>query len=239
VAEGTIALLLALLKKLESRSAWVKGGGWRSDDLRGTYLGSREDGYQGITLGLVGLGRVGRRVAELLAPWKIKLLASDPYIDESVFRQSGAESVSLDNLLSRSDVVSLHCPLTEETDGLINAAKLARMKPGAILINTARGRIVDVDAVCDALEIDQLGAAAFDVLPEEPPPPGARILAAGDRVMLSPHMVAANFGGTLGAAAPWATDAVLAALEGKVPPRVYNEQAIEDWKARFAGKPLL
>ncbi len=112
------------------------------------------------------------------------------------------------------------------------------MKPSAILINTARGSIVDVDAVCDALDAGRLGGAAFDVLPEEPPPPDARILAADERVLLSPHMVAANQGGTLSAAIPWATGAVLDALEGRVPQRVCNEAAIDAWRARFGGTPV-
>lgn len=239
VAEGAVALMLALLKKLEIRNAAVRAGGWRNDALRGVYLGRREDGYPGITLGIVGLGRTGRRLAELMAPWKIRLLATDPYVEESVFGRYGAERVSLDALLAGSDVVSIHCTLTRETEGLIDRRRLGLTRPGALLINTARGRIVDVDAVCDALDAGRLGGAAFDVLPEEPPPPGARILASDARVILSPHMVAANEGGTLRAAVPWATDAVLAALGGDVPAHVYNESVIPDWEARFGGRSLL
>jgi len=239
VAEGTIALMLALLKKVAARDAAVRSGGWRSDGLRGTYLGARNDGYPGITLGIIGLGRIGRRVAMLMAPWKLHLLATDPYVDAGVFADHDAEAVALDELLRRSDVVSVHCLLTGETESLIGPEQLALMKPGAILINTARGRIVDVDAVCDALDAGRLGGAAFDVLPEEPPPAGARILEADARVLLSPHMVAANRGGTLGAAIPWATDAVLDALAGRVPPHVYNEAAIAVWRSRFADKLLL
>jgi phosphoglycerate dehydrogenase-like enzyme len=239
VAEGTIAMMLAILKKLVIRSSRVKAGGWRSAELRGTYLGRRDDDYPGITLGIVGLGRVGRRIAELVRPWKIRLLATDPYVDAAVFASSRAEPVPLDELLARADVVSLHCPLSDETDRLIDAGKLALMKPDAVLINTARGRIVDVDAVCDALETNRLGGAAFDVLPEEPPLANARILKMDERVILSPHMIAANAGGTLSAAIPWATDAVLLALNGQVPPHVYNEAAIDRWHARFSNQPLL
>jgi phosphoglycerate dehydrogenase-like enzyme len=113
------------------------------------------------------------------------------------------------------------------------------MKPEAVLINTARGRIVDVDAVCDALDSNRLAGAAFDVLPEEPPPANARILRTDERVILSPHMIAANHGGTLAAAIPGATEAVLSALNGIVPAHVYNEAAVPGWKVRFADKPLL
>lgn len=239
VAEGTVALMLGLLKKIEIRNAAVRAGGWRSDDLHGTYLGRREDGYAGITLGILGFGRIGRRLAELMTPWKLRLLATDPYVDDSVFQRYGVQAVSLTALLAESDVVSVHCALTRETEGLIDRARLRQMKPHALLINTARGPIVDVDAVCDALDTGDLGGAAFDVLPEEPPGHGARILKSDHRVILSPHMVAANQGGTLAAAVPWATEAVIAALGGEVPQHVYNESVIADWKARFAGRPLL
>jgi phosphoglycerate dehydrogenase-like enzyme len=117
--------------------------------------------------------------------------------------------------------------------------RLALLKPTAVLINTARGTVVDLDALCDALEARAMAAAALDVLPEEPLPRGARILRFGDRVLLSPHMVAANQGGTLGAAIPWAVEDVLAALRGELPQRIYNTEAAAKWQARFAGKSLL
>jgi D-3-phosphoglycerate dehydrogenase len=239
VAEGTIALMLAVLKKLEIRNARVRAGGWRSDDMRGVYLGAREDGYPGITLGIVGLGRIGRRIARLMAPWRFRICAFDPYVEDSDFQRYGVERAGLDELLSLSDVVSVHCSLTDETKGLINADKLSLMPSHAVLINTARGAIVDPDAVCDALDAGRLGGAAFDVFPEEPPPAAARILSTDERVILSPHMVAANQDGTLKAAIPWATDAVLAALRGDVPEHVCNPAAIDLWKQRFGDKPLL
>jgi D-3-phosphoglycerate dehydrogenase len=239
VAEGTVAFMLAILKRLAARDRAVRAGHWRSDALVGTYLGARGDGYPGITVGIIGLGRIGRRVAELMAPWKISLLAADPYIDDEVFARYGAEAVGLEELLGRADVVSVHCQLTGETEGLIDRQRLALMKPGAVLINTARGRIVDVDAVCEALDSGRLGGAALDVFPEEPPPAGSVILRTDDRVILSPHMAAANRGGTLAAAVPWATEAVLDALAGRIPERVYNGEAVAAWRARFEGKPLL
>jgi phosphoglycerate dehydrogenase-like enzyme len=120
----------------------------------------------------------------------------------------------------------------------MNAARLALMKRDAVLINTARGAVVDVEALCAAIEQRGL-RAALDVLPEEPPHPGARILALGHRVLLSPHVVAANRGGTLGPAIPWATADVLAALRGTVPEHVYNVAAVAKWRQRFGGKSLL
>jgi len=239
VAEGTVAFMLAMLKRIRERDRAVKQGAWRSDDLQGHYLGRREDGYAGLTVGIVGLGRIGRRLAELLAPWRLRLLGCDPYVDAAQFARRNVERMDLDTLLAASDVVTLHCSLTNETRGLIGARALALMKGSALLINTARGPVVDIDALCDALAADRLGGAALDVLPVEPPPPGSRILELGDRVLLSPHMVAANQGGTLQTAIPWATEAALAALRGEVPARVYNTEAIPLWRERFTDRSLL
>src|SRR5690606_9362281 len=136
-----------------------------------------------------GLGRIGSRVARLLAPWGVRILAADPYVDDARFEELGVERTTLDALLREADVVTLHTSLTPETRGMIDAAALARMKPSALLINTARGAIVDLDALVDSLERGALAGAALDVLAEEPPAPGARILGLGDKVILSPHMI--------------------------------------------------
>jgi phosphoglycerate dehydrogenase-like enzyme len=239
VAEGALAMMLTLLKRVRERDRRVREGGWREPPFYGTYVGRRADGYRGITIGIVGLGRAGSRVAELLAPWRARLLAADPYVDGARFAQLGVERTDLDALLRESDVVTLHCNLTPETQGMIGRRRLALMKRGAILINTARGRVVDVDALADALAAGAVGAAALDVLPEEPPARGAKVLSLGDRVLLSPHMIAANQGGTLGAAIPWATAAILAALRGELPDNVYNAEVVAKWRSRFGGKSLL
>ena len=239
VAEGALALMLAVLKRVRERDRHVKAGGWRDPPLYGTYVGKRDDGYSGITIGIVGLGRAGGRVADLLRPWGARVLAADPYVEAGKFARHGVERADLDTLLRESDVVTLHCNLTAETRGLVDRRRLALMKPTAVLINTARGAIVDLEALCDALQAHALAAAALDVLPEEPLPRDARIVRFGDRVLLSPHMVAANQGGTLGAAIPWAAEAALAALRGELPERVYNTEAVGKWQARFGGKSLL
>jgi D-3-phosphoglycerate dehydrogenase len=239
VAEGTIAMILTMLKRLRERDRHVKAGGWREPPIHGTYLGRRADGYEGITIGIVGLGRAGGRVADLLRPWNLRVLATDPYVAPDEFARHGVERVDIDDLLRASDVVTLHCNLTAETRGLIDRRRLALMKPTAVLVNTARGAVVDLAALCDALDARTLASAALDVLPEEPPPRDSRILSFGDRVLLSPHMIAANQGGTLGASVPWATDAVLAALRGKLPERVHNADAIPAWLQRFGGRTLL
>jgi len=99
--------------------------------------------------------------------------------------------------------------------------------------------VVDVDALCDALEIGSLAGAALDVLPEEPPGDDARVLGLGDKVLLCPHMVSANAPGTLEPAIPWATDAILSALRGEIPEHVYNVDVIPQWLERFGGKRLI
>ena len=239
VAEGAVAMMLTLLKRVRERDAKVKSGGWREPPIYGTYLGRRADGYPGITIGIVGLGRAGSRVAELLKPWRVRVIAADPYLESGKFARFGVERMDLDTLLRESDVVTLHCNLTAETRGLLDRRRLALMKPTAVLVNTSRGVVVDVEALCDALEARALAAAALDVLPEEPPPRGARILSMGDRVLLAPHMIAGNQGGTLGAAIPWAADAALAALRGELPDCIYNTEVIAKWRGRFGGASLL
>jgi D-3-phosphoglycerate dehydrogenase / 2-oxoglutarate reductase len=147
VAEGTLALILTLLKRVRERDRHVKAGGWRDPPIYGTYLGKRADGYPGITIGIVGLGRAGSRVADLLRPWGVRALATDPYVDAAKFLRHGTERVDLDTLLRESDVVTLHCNLTAETRALIDSRRLALLKPTAVLVNTARGAVVDLAAL--------------------------------------------------------------------------------------------
>lgn len=239
VAEGTVGFMLTLLKQVRERDRHVKAGGWRDSSLMGTYLGRRSDGYPGLTVGIVGLGRCGTRVAELLSTWRVRIMACDPYVEDEKFERLGVVRTDLPTLLRESDVVTLHVTLTEETRGFIGAQELASMKPSTILINTSRGAVVNLDALCDALETDRIAGAALDVLPEEPPDEQSRILTLGDKVLLCPHMISANHPGTLQPAIPWATDATLAALRSRVPEHVYNVDAIPTWLARFGHKPLI
>ena len=239
VAEGTVGFMLALLKQIRERDRHVKAGGWRDNALMGTYLSQREDGHPGIAVGIVGLGRCGSRVAELLAPWRLRVLACDPYVEDERFQRLGVVRTDLQTLLELSDVVTLHVTLTDETRDLIGEAELNSMKPSAVLINTSRGAVVDLDALCDALEKGRIAAAALDVLPEEPPEEHTRILTLGDKVLLCPHMVSSNVPGPLQPAIPWATDATLAALRGQVPEHLCNVDAIPGWLARFGEQPLI
>jgi phosphoglycerate dehydrogenase-like enzyme len=239
VAEGVMAYMLALLKMVREKDRHMKQGGWRDNALFGTYVGRRLDGYAGITIGIIGLGRIGARLADLLAPWRVRILACDPYIDESTFIHHNVEPVNLETLLKTSDVVTLHCNLTEETSGLIGADQLAMMKTNAILINAARGPMVDVDALSDAIKQERIAGAVLDVFPEEPPDPQHPLFSLGDKVLFSPHMITSNIGGGIEPAIPWATEAVITALKGEVPDHVYNVDVIPAWLERFGGKNLL
>jgi D-3-phosphoglycerate dehydrogenase / 2-oxoglutarate reductase len=147
VAETTIAFMLSLLKKVAERDADVRAGKWRTADNFAYYVGSRaSDGFPGQTVGLVGLGRIGTRVAQLLAPWRARIIAYDPYVPPAHFLTHGVTSVDYQTLLRESDVVSFHVVLTPETRYMFGEAELELMKPNAIVLNTARGKVVDEKA---------------------------------------------------------------------------------------------
>jgi len=201
-AEHTLALMLAALRRLPDVHPTVRGGEWRSD-LYALAEAGRE--LSGATVGLIGYGAIGARVARILAAFDASVLVYDPYADVPF-----EKAATPDELLERSAVVSLHARLTAETHHLIDAAALARMPRGAVLVNTARGGLVDYDAVVDALESGQLGAAAFDVYDPEPIPAGSRILTAPN-VVLTPHLAGATVQ-TAERAATLAADAVAAYL---------------------------
>lgn len=239
VAEGTMAMMLGILKKTRQKDRQVKDGKWREPSLAGTYLGRRQDGYEGITVGIVGLGRIGSRLADLLAPWRVNLIACDPYVEPAKFVHHNAMKVDLETLLKESDVVTLHTNLTSETRGLMGEDKLRMMKPGAVLINTSRGPVVDQDALFTALHEEWIAGAAIDVFPEEPPPAQSPLLGLGDKILLSPHMVSSTTPGGLRPGVNWATKSVITALSGGVPDNVYNKEVIPAWRERFEGKSLL
>jgi phosphoglycerate dehydrogenase-like enzyme len=240
VAEGTIAMILTILKKARERDRTMKEGTWRLPELQGLFLGSREeDGYPGMVVGLVGLGRIGSRIAKLLKPWGCPIIACDPYIAESHFDELGVERVDYDTLLARAEIVSFHVTLTPETRQMLNAESIAKMQEGAILINDSRGQVVNGEALCDALDSGHIAAAALDVFEDEPVAPDARILAMGDKVLLSPHMVSSNLRGGLHPGLIWATRCVLAALRGEVPEAVFNKDVLPTWEQRYKSKNIL
>lgn len=160
-AEHTITLMLALARKVSQADASMKAGRWEKSKFLGTEVFNK-------TLGIIGIGNIGGIVADRAVGLKMRVVAYDPHIPRQTASRKGIELVSLDELLARSDFVSLHMPLTKETRNLIDAAALAKMKPGAMLINCARGGIVNERDLHDALVSGHVGGAALDVFETEP-----------------------------------------------------------------------
>jgi D-3-phosphoglycerate dehydrogenase len=163
VAELTVALMLAVARRLPEADRMVKGGGWSKEKFVGLEL-------RGKTLGIIGLGRIGCLVARTCRAMDMRVIFYD-VVDRSEYAQMyGCEPVvSLERLLSEADIVSIHVPLTPETRHMIGEREIALMKPGAILINTSRGAIIDEQALLEALKTGRLGGAGLDVYEEEPP----------------------------------------------------------------------
>jgi D-3-phosphoglycerate dehydrogenase len=182
-AEHTIALLMALARELPAANVSTHAGRWEKDRFVGTEL-------YGKTLGIVGAGNIGAIVADRARGLKMKVIAYDPYLPHERATNLGIEKVDLDDLLARSDFVSLHVPLTTETRNIISADSLSRMKKGARLINCARGGLVDEQALKAALEARQLKGAALDVFEEEPA--RSHVLFGDERVIATPHLGASS-----------------------------------------------
>jgi len=206
-ADLTFALLLAAARKLPQAIASVDAGEWLTWEPGG-FLGQA---VQGATLGLVGLGRIGRAVARRAGGFDMSVL----YFGGGPGEPGAASAVSVEELLERSDFVSLHCPLTATTHHLIDAAALARMRPGAILINTARGPIVDHDALREALAAGTIAGAALDVTEPEPLPPDHPLLGAPN-LIVAPHIGSAT----------------------RVARERMAELAVENLLAALAGRPM-
>ena len=183
VAEFALTLILATMKNLPLYDAEVRSGGWARYSMR-------ELSYK--TVGLMGFGRIGKRLAELLKGFDVKVLAYDPYLPPEVMVERGAEPVSFDELLARSDVVSLHLPATEATRHIINAETIAKMKEGAYLVNTSRGILIDEAALLEALKSHKLGGAGLDVYEKEPVT-AENPLFKLDNDVLAPHVSALTY----------------------------------------------
>jgi D-3-phosphoglycerate dehydrogenase / 2-oxoglutarate reductase len=177
MADSTLALLLSLLRGVVVLDRAVRAGSW-DDHAAGSLPRLR-----GTRLGVVGFGRIGRAVADRALALGMEVWATDPVIAEAAIRAAGARPAALPELLSACRAVTLHAPLTAATEGLLGADKLALMPQGAVLVDTARAALVDWDALVAALESGRLSAAAFDVLPEEPPPEPPRIR----NLVVTPH----------------------------------------------------
>ncbi|MDB6125254.1 MAG: Hydroxypyruvate reductase [Pedosphaera sp.] len=184
VAEATIGWMIALSHNMHIKDKLVRTGQW---DERSKYMG-RE--LRDRTLGVIGLGGIARKAIELLRCFGMKPpLAFDPFATDEMASKAGVRLVNLDELLREADFVSIHCPLTEKTRGLIGARELAVMKPDAYLLNTARGGIVDEDALYDALKQHRIAGAALDCFAQEPVITSHRF-GELDNVLLAPHSIA-------------------------------------------------
>lgn len=182
VSTHAIALLLACVRRIVETDGRMRGSNaW--DVLRGQPLWR----FAGRTLGIVGLGNIGRTVARKMAGWDVQLLASDPFADADRAATLGVKLVDLETLCREADYVTLHCPLLPETKHLINTRTLGWMKPGAILVNTARGPVVDTASLLAALGEGRLGMAGLDVFEEEPLPQ-ASPLRSHPKVILTDHV---------------------------------------------------
>jgi len=181
--EQTFALMLGLLRNLAPANASIREGRWERTPFIGTEL-------FGKTIGIVGLGRIGGGIASRARAFGMHVLAHDPFIPQSRAEALGAELVTLDTLLQRADVVTLHVPLTPQTRSMIDARALDLMKSTAVLINCARGGVIDEEALLEALDAEDLRAAAIDVVAKEPPVPGSMgaKLHAHPRVLATPHL---------------------------------------------------
>lgn len=209
-ADHAVALLLAVARRLREGHELVASGawsGWEPTQLLGVEL-------SGATLGVIGSGRIGRAVARRCLAFGMSVIYHGRRRDHGLEAELGARFASLEELLESADVVSLHCPLTPETAGLIDAAALRRMKPTAILINTARGGIVDDSALADALRSGAIWGAGLDVFDGEPQV--APELCELPNVVLAPHTGSATVAARA-AMARLCVDAVLAVMQGRRP----------------------
>jgi D-3-phosphoglycerate dehydrogenase / 2-oxoglutarate reductase len=180
VSSHAIGLLLACVRRVAGTDRRLRAGGW--DVRRGETIRR----MSGRTLGIVGLGGIGRAVARKLAGWGLTLLASDPFVEPHVAAKHGVEMVDFDTLCRRSDYVTLHCPLLPETRHVVGDRALSSVGPGAVLVNTARGPLVDAQALVVALAAGRLSAAGLDVFEEEPLP-ATSPLRGHDQVVITDH----------------------------------------------------
>jgi glycerate dehydrogenase len=189
VAEFTFALLLELCRHVALHGEATRAGEWsRSKDF--TFWKTPLVELAGKTMGIIGLGRIGRRVAEIALAFQLRVIAADA-VRSSVGDWPGFRWYEVDELLPQADVVSLHCPLAPETQGIVNAKSLSMMKPSAFLINTSRGPLVKEQDLADALNNGRLAGAAVDVLSSEPPSPDNPLLSAKNCIV-TPHIAWAS-----------------------------------------------
>ncbi len=227
VAEATVAWMLALTHNIRTKDALVRQGQW---DIRSQFMGSE---LRDRTLGVIGLGGIGQALVKLLNGFGMNQpLVFDPYVQPNVAQMLGVQLVPLNELMSQADFVSVNCPLNDQTRGLISRDEIGLMKPEAYLINTARGGIVDEDALFDALQEQKIAGAGIDVFVEEPVTKPHRF-GKLDNVLLAPHSIAwtNELFRDIGRAA---CQGIIDLAQGKKPKGVVNPEVFE--KVSFQKK---
>jgi D-3-phosphoglycerate dehydrogenase len=226
VAEHTFGLLLAVVKRIvESDNKLRRERGFSREDLMGEEI-------HGNTLGLIGLGEIGRRTARIAQGFGLEVLAYDPYLSAEQIRERGAQPVTLEALLGRSDYVSLHCPLNATTHHLMGAEQFAAMKPGAVFVSTARGGIHDEAALFQALNNGHLGGAGLDVWACEPPAQDAPLMTLPN-VVATFHTAGVTHGGRRNVARSSAQQ-IATMLRGERPAHLLNPQVWERFCERLS-----
>jgi D-3-phosphoglycerate dehydrogenase / 2-oxoglutarate reductase len=218
VADHAAGLILSFARRIPWLDRQVRSVGWAAAQ-QGPH-GIRR--LSALTLGVVGLGKIGRAVARRMAPFGFRILGHDPYLADGQVCELGAEPAALDELLSVADIVSLHVPLAPATRHLVDARRLAMMKPSAAIVNTSRGAVIDEAALVQALQDDRIFGAAIDVVEQEPLAPDHPLLALDPRrVILTPHF-AASSEEVIPDLHREVCDAFAAVLDGFWPPSVMN-----------------
>ncbi len=226
VAEHALGMMLTLSKRIIQADRTLR----RERDVNRNSLMGTE--IEGKTIGIVGIGNVGRRIAELCKGlFRMKVLAYDPYLSAQEIAARGGEKVELDDLLRRSDYVSINCPLSKDNRGMIGPREFALMQPHAYFITTARGFIHDEDALLDALRDKRIAGAGLDVWSKEPPPPEHPLLQF-DNVLASPHTAGVTREARMNMG-KIAAEQMLDALDGKRAPRIINPEVWPDYAGRF------
>ena len=226
VAEHALGMMLALSKQMiQADRRLRRESGVDRMDLRGVEL-------FGKTLGIIGIGQIGSRTAEICRlALNMRVIAYDPYVDADEIRRRGAEKVDFETLLADSDFITVHCPLTDETRGMLGADQFRAMKTSAVFVTTARGGITDEGALAAALSAGEILSAGVDVFVEEPPGPEHPLMAL-DNVLVTPHHAGitneANRNMSVGAAEQW-----IDILRGKRPPRLVNPEVWPRYQDRF------
>ena len=219
VSDHAMALVLACARKICQYSSWTHAGDWAV--MRGKPLFR----IRGQTLGIIGFGRIGRTLTPKAQAFGMRVLAYDPYVDAETIRAHGCEKVDLGDLLAQADYVSIHAPLTDETRGMIDEPKLRQLKSTAFVVNTARGAIIDLDALATALQRDWIAGAAVDVVDPEPLPAGHPLLALPN-VITTPH-AAFYSEQSLDDLKVQAAENVAAVLSGHRPAYTVNPEVLE------------